>query len=339
MNDAVDKDSSKLLAMQGKEEKDASCVGDGHDRSNNHHTGNKMSLSSSKENGKISSGVSLSTTPLVDEEPTVDPTKTTTSRNDSIPHTLICDMGYGIPKEKRPRKERLLAISKQIVNFVQWQQQQQVPEKQNPALIQIVGCPDKDTKSALQERIVQHLVLPSSCNSKLPSNLSISCDSLEDTCAIINDCTSEDIVYLSPDAEKMLGVDEIQPPPKVAIVGLLIDRRVQPNRSKNRAQNLQIVAKRWPLDDLVLINDGDGDQQAEEEKVNPNEPLNVDCVLEGMQQWWWNIAKQEQQEEQGYPHQEGKTSKNYRKALLRAISQAIQHHAKRHPSRPVHLSK
>jgi hypothetical protein len=78
------------------------------------------------------------------------------------------------------------------------------------------------------------------------------------------------MIYLSPDSND--SIDPCKVPASVVIVGMLIDRRVQPNRSKERASDLNILSQRWPLDQCFA-------------KIDPNEPLNVDCILEGMQQW------------------------------------------------------
>ena len=34
--------------------------------------------------------------------------------------TIICDAWYGFPTQKRPRQERILAVSKQIYNYIEW---------------------------------------------------------------------------------------------------------------------------------------------------------------------------------------------------------------------------
>ena len=209
------------------------------------------------------------------------------------PNILICDAGYGLPREVRPRREKILAIARQIVNFLKWQLEQ---KKQSFALIRVVGCKDDATKSVLEKRTKEVLGL------SLPNNLEFSCETLESCCGLDNE-----VVYLSPDAETSL--DPACHPPKIVVVGLLIDRRVQPNRSKNRASDVNIVAKRWPLEECFV-------------SIDPNEPLNVDCILEGMQQWWWNCETQEMPS---------------RDHFIKAAEQAIEHHAKRHPSRTLHL--
>jgi hypothetical protein len=220
---------------------------------------------------------------------------------------LVCDAGYGFPREKVPRKEKINAIASQLSNFIQWQQKifdEKNSSTTNLATVQIVGCPDETILSTLETRLLDHLSL-----SGLPDHVKISCDALETFLSSLNVDGKPPPVYLSPDAEEYLDPSAV--PPKVVIVGLLIDRRVQPNRSMNRASKLNIVAKRWPLEGCFI-------------DVSSKEPLNVDCVLEGMQQWWWNCD-----DVKSVPNKE---------RFIQAASQAIEHHAKRHPSRPLHLS-
>jgi hypothetical protein len=177
-------------------------------------------------------------------------------------NVLICDAGFGFPREKKPRREKINAITRQLVNFLEWQISF---SKQNPELeiaqIQLVGCPDEATKSVLEERTKLLLKVE-----ELPSHIVFSCNSLEDFCTSRN----EKPVYLSPDAENSMNPSER--PPSVVVVGMLIDRRVKPNRSEKRASDLEIITQRWALGECFT-------------EIDPNEPLNVDCVLEGMQQW------------------------------------------------------
>ncbi|KAL3912109.1 MAG: hypothetical protein SGARI_001321 [Bacillariaceae sp.] len=200
------------------------------------------------------------------------------------------------------------------------------------ATVRVVGCPDEKTRSALESKLLEKLDV-----SALPEHVTISCESLEEYLeknqggsSAIDDgdsiggngdepqSTSCTAVYLSPDADESL--DPSKRPPLIAVVGLLIDRRVQPNRSKDRASKLDnIVAKRWPLEECFV-------------EISAKEPLNVDCVLEGMQQWWWNCNKTSSLENDDDDNVFDK------ECFLQAASQAIEHHAKRHPSRPLHLS-
>lgn len=253
---------------------------------------------------------------------------------------LILDAGYGFPREKKVRKEKINAISSQLSNFLIWQTRKSglnTTEGQN-AIVRVVGCPDENTKELLERRTVENMRRTSSLSSAsnwndddLPSHVTITCEKLEqclDDLGINEAVTSttnienvDEPVYLSPDANE--SFDPTVQPPKIAIVGLLIDRRVQPNRSRGRAQSIGIVARRWPLEDCFV-------------GIDCHEPLNVDCVLEGMQQWWWN-----------WKHVTARTSSNIvnldmkvkRETFIQAVSQAIEHHTIRHPSRPLHIVK
>jgi hypothetical protein len=227
----------------------------------------------------------------------------------SLPNSiLICDAGYGFPREKRPFQEKMNAIASQLSNFIRWQTTSKRIDDQSVAMVRVVGCADETTRAALQAKLVEKLDMH-----VLPNHVTISCELLEECLwKEPNKSTHADeeaVVYLSPDADAAL--DPCKRPPRVVVVGLLIDRRVQPNRSKDRASKLNMVAKRWPLEDCFL-------------EISAKEPLNVDCVLEGMQQWWWNS--------------EDASAKVDRESFIKAASQAIDHHAKRHPSRPLHVT-
>ena len=223
-----------------------------------------------------------------------------TSSAISDQQVLLCDAGYGLPRETRPRKEKILAIARQMVNFLEWQQQQQAASPgQQLAKIQVVGCNDEAMRKALKERTKELLG-----TSALPTHVTFTCDALYEVCNEM-----EEAVYLSPDAPE--SMDPAQTPPNVVIVGLLIDRRVQPNRSQERATKLNMKSKRWPLEQCFA-------------KIDRNEPLNVDTILEGMQQWWWNCA-----ENSGVLGKE---------RFIEASADALERHARRHPSRPMHIS-
>ena len=260
----------------------------------------------------------------------------------SFQQILILDAGYGFPREKKVRKEKINAISSQLSNFLIWQTGKTglATKECQYAAVRVVGCPDENTSKLLESRTIENMKRAHSLSSalnlhdnNLPSHVTITCETLEECLEDIDTtraaaCTTttydENIgkpVYLSPDANESL--DPSGKPPKIAIVGLLIDRRVQPNRSRDRAKKIGIVARRWPLEDIFA-------------EIDSREPLNVDCVLEGMQQWWWNW------------YQLTANNRNNdgtgdllvkRETFIQAASQAIEHHAKRHPSRPLHITK
>jgi hypothetical protein len=217
---------------------------------------------------------------------------------------VILDAGYGVPREARPRQEKILAMAKQIANFLKWQTQ----HHGEPARVTVVGCPDEDMKACLLDRL-KHLWQTMGSVAKqsllpLPPNFSFAND-LEHS----QECL-QDAIYLSPDAPSAL--DSCCPPPSKVIVGLLIDRRVQLNRSLLRSQQLELPARRWPMEVL-------GDDQ------HPQEPLNVDTILEALQQWSWNYCNNSDELE--------RTNDN---PFRQASMQAFGHHAHRHPARPKH---
>jgi hypothetical protein len=123
---------------------------------------------------------------------------------------------------------------------------------------------------------------------------------------------------------------------------MLIDRRtIQVHRSSRRAQSMVIPTARWPLEQCAtattaVVNrstpETGSDQNAGSTtttsqplvQFHPNEPLNVDCVLEGMQRWNWNCSRcRHDDQDKGSP-------------LILAIQQALRHHQQRHPQRVRH---
>jgi len=238
---------------------------------------------------------------------------------------FVCDLGFGLPNEVRPRKEKLLAISRQIVNFLYWQEQERQNDiHRNTAVARILMVvSDGDVQQALLQRmqdVWQQQQHHSSKSTMLPfpdDIISFTQNGLE--AAIAEQSKREDdTVYLSPDAEATL--DPSLPPPATVVVGMLIDRRhIQVNRSVDRARKLSIPAARWPLESI---------DDSPSLKMHKNEPLNIDCVLEGMQQWYWN-----------YYHCQSNTSGTALAAAAcfqKAAIQAIRHHQARHPERPRH---
>jgi hypothetical protein len=254
---------------------------------------------------------------------------------------LLLDAGYGFPREKKVRKEKINAISCQLSNFLIWQTKRTgLPTKEcQYAMVRVVGCPDEKTKNLLESRTIENMKkCPSSSalnldDNNLPSHVTFTCKTLEQCLEDIGTsqtatCTTsacdnnyDEHVYLSPDANGSL--DPCSEPPGVAIVGLLIDRRVQPNRSRDRAQTIGIVSRRLPLEDCFV-------------EIDSHEPLNVDCVLECMQQWWWNWGELTAA---GNSTDASVDSKLRRETFVQGASQAIEHHVKRHPSRPLHIAK
>ena len=191
--------------------------------------------------------------------------------------------------------------------------------KFRPARVRVVAYQDQTVVHAIQQRL-QELWKASNNNQELPSHFSVSCQSLSeavespgskssgsslDSSSFMNDVA---VTYLSPDAKWTLDIKS--DPPRVVIIGMLIDRRPQPLRSIQRATKLRIPAVRWPLE---VVSD----------VLNCHEPLNVDCIMEGMQQWYWNV--------------ENSNDRDGSKCFQDAAIQALTHHQQRHPGRPKHL--
>jgi hypothetical protein len=254
--------------------------------------------------------------------------------DDSYRLRFICDLGYGLPNENRPRKEKILAIARQMINFLTWQQHQQRQLLLVPlARIYIVlgkstastNCDNQESilvQNALLERMHevwnQHQSNVSSTSPvPFPDDIvtfihvsldeflcTISCnyDQKLSNCDNVNTermnrNSLDDVIYLSPDAVKTLDITAI--PPKNIIIGLLIDRRtIQVNRSVARAQEINIPSMRWPLEKVTALS------------IHKNEPLNVDCVLEGMQQWYWNMFSSKQRDQQQLASAVGSTNES-----------------------------
>ena len=316
---------------------------------------------------------------------------------------FICDLGYGLPNEVRPRKEKIYAIAKQLVTFLSWQSQQQQELSQYPVapiyiiLGKTIQLPkvttsssssssssttnDQDESNPNENAVVVNATETTAADEQeeakiihetllsrmhevwdqlavtdpvlpFPENsLSFCYQPLHvflQTCdGVASQYTSDktqmrdyDTIYLSPDAIDILDVTK--PPPKNIIIGLLIDRRtIQYNRSVLRAKEHQIHAVRWPIENVTGTNGCRLPQM-----IHKNEPLNVDCVLEGMQQWHWNIIAQTIQPSQHdglsdivIGNDITNTTMVFRQSFEMAAIQAIQHHIIRHPQRPLHKTE
>jgi hypothetical protein len=208
-------------------------------------------------------------------------------------------------------------------------------------------------KTALKERLLQlwlKMMNNSHINNKngsllrvLPVNFSFANTPVEETQLLQN------AVYLSPDAPTVLNPS--QPPPGKVIVGLLIDRRVQLNRSLQRAESLQLSVQRWPMESIsndsdntttssssggdIIDNNNTDNNNTDNNSFHAQEPLNVDTILEALQQWSWNSASNKHDNGNGDAC-EGLLLVQDDGPFRRASLQAFQHHAQRHPSRPQH---
>ena len=279
------------------------------------------------------------------------PAATAADASPPLPLHLLLDAGYGIPRESRPRQEKILAMAKQIANFLEWQQQQMQLsvqlESESPvavAPVTVIGCNDDDMKAALLQRLeslwansrtkttkethstqeeqldADPTPTPKNDNiptpPRLPSHFSFARD--EDHTRVL----LQNAVYLSPDAPSSL--DPSRPPPTHVIVGLLIDRRVQVNRSLSRSEQLHLPALRWPME-VLSVRDDDDDASDDHQYHHSQEPLNVDTILEALQQWSWNTTAGTTE-----------TNTNDDTAFRHASLQAFRNHAQRHPARPQH---
>jgi hypothetical protein len=126
-----------------------------------------------------------------------------------------------------------------------------------------------------------------------------------------------DVVYLSPDAQDTLS--STSPPPRIVVIGMLIDRNVTTNRSLGQAKTLMLKAAKLPLDELNV------------RELISEEPLNVDTVMELMQRWHWNFDKMSTQSECDVDAER-------KKAFIDAVAWAMKSQRDRHPNRTIHLS-
>eukprot|EP00978_Attheya_sp_CCMP212_P044995 scaffold330412_cov51-Attheya_sp.AAC.1 len=250
---------------------------------------------------------------------------------------LLCDAWFGFPTEKRPRRERVNAVSRQLANFVTFQQEQSQDQTQTDGAachveVRLVGT--SDTTDLIRDRMTQlnndnnpitqecsslnssqssllELFYPdtslSQCFHDWQQTQTVTPSSTTTTTTTTSSSSNHDaknsntshededwICYLSPDAPEALDPNE--PPPMAVVVGMLVDRRIAPNRSLHRCQTLlettatddstdtttttttkkrTILARRLPLH--VVQND-----------IPTHEPLNIDTVMELMHRWWSN---------------------------------------------------
>ena len=307
---------------------------------------------------------------------------------------FICDLGYGLPNEVRPRKEKIFAIAKQLVTFLSWQTQQQQllqypvaplyivlgktmhqPPKSTAFATTVSGeigksgdtvvapladaitnsdsvdhdnfqSPEHNELKAIHDMLlarmqeVWHKITIADPLPPFPENvITFSYQPLNAFLLTFGGIATgnhrdNDTVYLSPDAANVL--DTTKPPPRNIIIGMLIDRRtIQHNRSVLRAQEHHIQAVRWPIESIMT------NRHFIPQTIHKNEPLNVDCVLEGMQQWYWNIlthtTERPKPVETLHTDVVNRTNPTiYRETFEVAAMQAIHHHIIRHPQRPLH---
>ncbi|EED91298.1 predicted protein [Thalassiosira pseudonana CCMP1335] len=140
----------------------------------------------------------------------------------SMPNPIIlCDAWYGFPLQKRPRKERIYAVSNDVQavkdRVCEIEGQVSTSHNTNKWKVQVEFAADVDIHRYLERRV--------------------------------SNGHKNDAVYLSPDAEGTLSTT--CRPPCIVIIGMLIDRRVTTHRSRLRAEEtLNIRTVTLPLDEL-----------------------------------------------------------------------------------------
>ena len=230
--------------------------------------------------------------------------------NDNHP-TIICDSWYGFPTQKRPRKERINAVSRQLSNFLEWRMSSSDSSVQN-CKVSLLGS-DGDVK-AVKDRI--HEITNSNVD-----EINFQSNNVTMHQYIDNFQSIDQVVYLSPDATDTLSCT--CQPPQIVIIGMLIDRRITTDRSRKRSETLKIRSAKLPLDELNV------------KELSNREPLNVDTILELMQRWYW-ICDQLKKKNDGSG---GKiTSDMYRKCFVSAAAYAMKTQCERHPNRTVHIT-
>lgn len=301
-----------------------------------------------------------------------DEAQSTTSLNDALhPRRIFCDLGYGFPKEERPRRERILAVAKQLVNVLIWQRTECLRRRNRSAAFRLrdghrsrsehgnvnstlcscarlvlVDCPNGEVRLSLIKRMNE---LWSTCRVERNQDNQVPNDTYEPTTAFPNNLLefsdeslssmvepsstlSKQVVYLSPDSDRVL--DPSMPPPNFVVVGMLIDRRIQPLRSLRRAEHLGVAAARLPLHRVSAV-------------LDRNEPLNVDCILEGIQRWYWNYeddrATHSSCSSDAVSSNDSTHDQSQELPLFHcfddAFTLALQSHQERHPERPRHKLK
>ena len=252
--------------------------------------------------------------------------------------TIVCDAWYGLPTQKRPLRERVNAVARQLRNFEQSallpsSRRTSQPSEQSRGIRVVLVGKESDVNvigerlEKLRKEAKEELL---ACKVELWPNISV-----EEACRNVNnntalDCGSEANrpIYLSPDAE--ITLNPRKSPPRTVIVGMLIDRRVQPNRSNERAEMIEITAARLPMDELNV------------EGLETNEALNVDTVLEMIVCWWDKVdglaAACDTTDNNKQKKEAEKEEEMLRRCFVNAASAAMVSHEDRHPNRAIHGS-
>ena len=282
------------------------------------------------------------------------------------PDVIICDAWYGFPTEKRPRKERILAVSKQIYNVLIWRcefhhalQCRKIQGEDSSSHVIVIGkvedvnaihervndlfgssekglsedmCSDPFTKCVFLPGMTLEEIVSGKGHPLLFLPTLTGKEKEKEALQEEDDGQKEAIVYLSPDADERL--DPYQAPPRIVVVGMLVDRKVQPNRSKLRAQEFsdqttsknddndvsRMQVRRLPMDNLRVVD------------LRDDEPLNIDTVMEIMERWWANIRVWKETKGESLDQDRGYDSRPFADAAIRALHS----HRKRHPNRTIH---
>jgi hypothetical protein len=225
------------------------------------------------------------------------------------------------------RKERILAVSKQIYNFLQWRKDYLKGKNhvKSTSISKVYVIGKAEDIRAIQKRIDE--LDSNHKNDDIDVNKSI------EGCKYMPDVLLEDLLnkheiihskvshacYLSPDADQSLSA--AQNPPQVVIVGMLVDRKVQPNRSKSRAKSVLESQKGLTMTDQTVLDCAKLPLDAlNVSDLKSDEALNIDTVMEMIQRWWVNCSK------------EGPS----KKAFVDASARSMLTHRNRHPVRTIH---
>lgn len=256
----------------------------------------------------------------------------TDTNNAAVPDcrpVILCDCHYGFPIQKRPRNERVRAVSRQLTNFLQWRSETSV--KMNSichSQVYVVGT-GNDIES-VKARVDELGSQTKASTEEIMFQPDVDIHQFLDQQKSTHESVKEEVVYLSPDATYTLPTT--CRPPRIVIVGMLIDRRITEDRSRRRAEeSLNIRAAKLPLDELRV------------KELSSSEPLNVDTVMELMQRWWWNCDKVEERLKQincsGKSEGDNNTENYgqlYKKCFIEAAAYAMKSQRDRHPNRTVH---
>ena len=136
-----------------------------------------------------------------------------------------------------------------------------------------------------------------------------------------NEAIIKTACYLSPDGIKTLNPK--LPPPKIVIVGMLVDRRVTINRSRNKAAVLNLISYQLPMSLLTT------QRNSNIGLIRNDEPLNIDTVLDLMDGWWRNHFHS------SHSDKFSESDENLQ-SFLDAADIAMKIHSDRHPMRTLH---